>query len=86
MDHFYTELKKGFGIGDAISRGILAECTVHGDVETVYRRLKEETGAPCVLVLDDAQVCYLNDECLTQSIHNKLYVFSVCSRVRKVLM
>ena len=59
MDHFYTQFMKSFGIGDAINRGIIAECTVQGDtLISVFRRLKEETGAPCVLVLDNAQVCY----------------------------
>ena len=59
MDHFYTQFMKSFGIGDAITSGILAECTVEGDtLISVLQRLKEETGAPCVLVLDDAQVCY----------------------------
>ena len=85
MDNFYDQFMRSFGIGDAINRGILAGCS--GDtLSSVLRRLKEETGAPCVLVLDDAQVCYLNNECHTQSIHNKLYLFSSCSRVRRVLM
>ena len=53
-DNFY----RSFGIGDAIASG----CANVGTLRTVFRRLNEETGAPCVLVLGDDQVCYLNDE------------------------
>lgn len=45
-----------FGIGKAVTNGLIAKESVNGDtLFDIFRRLKRERGVPCVFVVDDAQ-------------------------------
>jgi len=49
-----------FGVQAAVSDGRLAEAAVYGGtLARAFHQLRVESGAPCVLVIDDAQVRFL---------------------------
>jgi hypothetical protein len=52
-----------FGIKEAVAQGILAKDSIWSDLLfEIVQRFKEEHGAPCVLVVDDAQRLLLNEQ------------------------
>jgi len=54
---YVATFEKLFGVAEAVSVGKLAETAVNCEtLADVFRQLRVEKGAPCVLVIDDAQV------------------------------
>jgi hypothetical protein len=52
-----------FGIKEAVSQGILVKDSIwYDELTEVFRRLKKEHGAPCVLVVDNAHRLFLNEQ------------------------
>ena len=64
-----------FGVSSAMSDGKLAEKAVNNEIlARAFHQLRVESGAPCVLVIDDAQVRFL-----LLLLHSIIVLFSVCS-------
>jgi len=64
-----------FGVSEAIGEGKLAKNAVNTEIlARAFHQLRVESGAPCVLVIDDAQVRFS-----LLVLHSIIVLFSVCS-------